>query len=129
MITLSSEVWKMDRFMRGSRVGRVGRATGTPTPSEKSQNIVFLSKTGPDHLTNYKATMPAFNVGPSSSRGVSRVGRSWPAYSDHPSLTKKPQITLSKLDPLGQNLLDSRMRFILLPLNEYSRGRIVKIRM
>ena len=36
-----------------------------PTP-DKSQNIGFLSNTGP--LKFYKATEPAFNLGPSSAR-------------------------------------------------------------
>ena len=31
------------------------------TPPEKSQNIGFLSNSGPDPLKNYKATEPAFN--------------------------------------------------------------------
>ena len=39
-----------------------------PHPPEKSQNIGFLSNTGPDPLKNHKATKPAFNVGPSSAR-------------------------------------------------------------
>ena len=34
---------------------------------KKSQNIGFLSNTGPDPLENHKATKPAFNVGPSCS--------------------------------------------------------------
>ena len=34
-----------------------------PLP-EKSQKIGFLSNTGPVVLKNYKATKPAFNVGP-----------------------------------------------------------------
>ena len=42
--------------------------TGGPDPPEKSQNIGFLSNTGPDHLKNQKATKPAFNVGPTSAR-------------------------------------------------------------
>ena len=36
--------------------------------AEKSQNIGFLSYTGPDPLKNHKATKPAFNVGPLSAR-------------------------------------------------------------
>ena len=38
-----------------------------PDPPEKSQNIGFHSNTGPDPLTNYKATKPAFNVGATSA--------------------------------------------------------------
>ena len=41
------------------------RGSGFP---EKSQNIGYLSKTGPDPLNNHKATKPAFNVVPSSAR-------------------------------------------------------------
>ena len=37
-------------------------------PLEKSQNIWFLRNTGPDPLTNHKATKLAFNAGPSSTR-------------------------------------------------------------
>ena len=32
-------------------------------PPEKSQNIGFLSNTGPDPLKNLRATKPEFNVG------------------------------------------------------------------
>ena len=45
--------------------GGGGGGTGDLDPPEKSQKIVFLSKTGPDPLKNHKATKPAFNVGPS----------------------------------------------------------------
>ena len=37
-------------------------------PPEKSQNIGFLSNTGPDPLKNHKASKPEFNVGPSLAR-------------------------------------------------------------
>ena len=47
--------------MGGSRGG--GQGSRPPSP-EKSQNIGFLCKTGPDPLKNHKATKPAFNVGP-----------------------------------------------------------------
>ena len=53
-------------FMSGSRGG--GGEEGVRTPHEKSQNMGFLSNTGPDHLKNHKATKPAFNVGSSSAR-------------------------------------------------------------
>ena len=46
--------------MGGSRGG--DRGSGFP---EKSQNIGYLSNTGPDPLKNHKATKPAFNVVPS----------------------------------------------------------------
>ena len=46
-----------------------GGDRGTDPPFLKNQkNIEFLSNTGPDPLKNYKATKPAFNVGPSSIR-------------------------------------------------------------
>ena len=51
------------RSMRGSRGG--GEGGPDPPPTEKSQNIGFLSNTGPDPLKNHKTTKPAFNVGPS----------------------------------------------------------------
>ena len=56
-----------------------------PIPMKKSQNIGFLSNSGPDPLKNHKATKLAFNVGPLSARqqntmfrhlnGVSLAGR------------------------------------------------------
>ena len=49
--------------MRESRGGGGGRGSRAP-PLEKSQNIGFLSNTGPDPLTNYKAAKPVCNVGP-----------------------------------------------------------------
>ena len=39
-----------------------------PPPLKNHQNIGFLSNTGPDPLKNHKATIPEFNVGPSSAR-------------------------------------------------------------
>ena len=39
-----------------------GRGTEGPDPAEKSQNIGSVRDTGPDPLTNHKATKPAFNV-------------------------------------------------------------------
>ena len=39
-----------------------------PPPLKNHKNIGFLSNTGPDPLKNYEATVPAFNVGPSSAR-------------------------------------------------------------
>ena len=39
-----------------------------PPPLENFKNIGFLSSNGSDPLKNYKATKPAFNVGPSSAR-------------------------------------------------------------
>ena len=51
--------------------GWIQRGTGgpdPPPPPEKSQNLGFLSNTGPDLLKNHKATKPAFNVRPLSAR-------------------------------------------------------------
>ena len=54
-----------------------GGAQGVRTPSEKSQNIGFLSNTGPDPLENYKAAKPAFNVRPPLARQCSMAFRWW----------------------------------------------------
>ena len=43
-----------------------GRGVRTPLKNHKS--IGFLSNSGPDPLENHKITMPAFNVGPLSTR-------------------------------------------------------------
>ena len=40
----------------------------TPPPLKNHKNIGFLSNSGLDPMKNYKATKPAFNVGPSSAR-------------------------------------------------------------
>ena len=53
----------------------VGHEDRTP-PHGLSQICRY---TGPDFLENHKATMPAFNVVPSS--GVSLMNREWPAFS------------------------------------------------
>ena len=46
-----------------------GRVSGPPPPPPKNhKNIGFLSNTGLDPLKKQKATKPASNVGPSSSR-------------------------------------------------------------
>ena len=48
---------------------QIQRGTGGPDPQlRKSQNIGFLSNTGPDPIKNHEATKQAFNVGPSSTR-------------------------------------------------------------
>ena len=41
---------------------------GIRTALKNHKNLGFLSNTGPDPLKNYKATKPAFNVGPPSAR-------------------------------------------------------------
>ena len=50
--------FKLYTFYHG-RIQRGGGRASRPRPPEKSQNIGFLSNTGPDPL---KKTMPAFNV-------------------------------------------------------------------
>ena len=45
-----------------------GPGVRTPPPLKNHKNIGFLSNSDPDPLKNYKATEPAFNVGPSSAR-------------------------------------------------------------
>ena len=57
------------RIQRGGGGGGGGGGgdTGGLNPPEKSQNIGFLSNTGPDPLKNYKSKLE-FNVGPSSAR-------------------------------------------------------------
>ena len=52
--------------MCGSRGGG-GRGSGS-LHLKNHKNIGFLSNTGLDSLKNQKATKPAFNVGPSSTR-------------------------------------------------------------
>ena len=56
------------RIQRGGGWGR-----GSLPASENHQNIGFLSKSGPDHRKNHKATKPAFNIGPSSARHLNGV--------------------------------------------------------
>ena len=91
-----------------------GRTGGPDPPPEKSQNIGFLSNTGPDPLKNHKATKPAFNVGPPSARQRNAIlmmmARFW-WYLDPlaPHQLKK----MSESDPLWQNFLDPRMNFII----------------
>ena len=46
-------------------IQRGDRGSGSPPPPpEKSQNIGFLSDTGPGPLKNHTAAKPAFNFGP-----------------------------------------------------------------
>ena len=59
--------------MGGSRGGR-----GPDPPPRKFTKTGFLCNTGPDPLKDYKATKPAFNVGPSSAHqrnAISKVFR------------------------------------------------------
>ena len=49
--------------------GRIKRGAGGPDPPLKNKkNIGFRNISGPDPLKNHKATEPAFNVWPSSTR-------------------------------------------------------------
>ena len=61
---------------------QIQRGPDPPPLLKNHQNIVFLNNTCPDLLKNYKATMPAFIVGPTYGtpvkrhlHGVSRAGR------------------------------------------------------
>ena len=49
------------------RGGGGGGDRGSGSPLKNHKNIEFLRNTGPEPLEIYKATMPAFNVGPSST--------------------------------------------------------------
>ena len=49
------------------RIQRRGRGPKPPSP-DKSQNYRVSCNTGPDSLKNYKATKPAFKVGPTLAR-------------------------------------------------------------
>ena len=53
-----------------------GTGVRTPPPLKNHKNIGFLSDTGPDPPMIYKATKPAFNVGPAKRHlnGVSLTG-------------------------------------------------------
>ena len=55
---------------------RGGEPGGLPPPLKNHKNIGFLSNACPDLLKNYKATKPAFNVGPSSA-GQQNAIRWW----------------------------------------------------
>ena len=77
--------------MGGSREG-----TGGPDPPpEKSQNIGFLSNTGPGPLKDYIATKPAFIVGVPSGSPAKRHLR----FAGGPMMKNK---TLSKFAPSGK---------------------------
>ena len=80
--------------MRESRGG-----TGVRTPLKK---IRFLSKTGPNLLSNHKATKPAFNVGPSSACQQNAISMmaclKW--YLDPPSPQQKKNKKKKKKKPL-----------------------------
>ena len=51
------------RTLRGG--GGAGCPDPPPSPEKSKKDIGFLINTGPDPLKNYKATKPAFKVGPS----------------------------------------------------------------
>ena len=48
--------------------GRTRVGTPPPPPLKNHKKLGFQSNTGPDLLKNHKATKPAFNVGPLSTR-------------------------------------------------------------
>ena len=85
--------------MHGSRSGGGGGGggQGSPLPVKNHKAKGFLSKTGPDHMRNHKATKPAFNVAPTLA--PSEMMFRWRANdglllvlfgpSHHPSFTKK----------------------------------------
>ena len=90
--------------------------TPPPPPYGKSQ----LSNTCPNSLKNYKATKPAFNVGPSSAhqRNAIKMAFRWQADdgpllvligSSLPLSPHRKTPTLSELDPLWQIFLYPRM--------------------
>ena len=61
-----------------------GRGAGGSDPPGKSQKYSGFSNTGPDPLENHKATKPAFNVGPSSTRqrNAIKIAFHWRADDD-----------------------------------------------
>ena len=86
---------------------RSQRGAGGPDPPlrpKNHKNIRFLCNTGPDPLTNHKATKPAFNVGPSSVRQRNAISMAFRLRADDgpliavfgssiPHLLKKNQIS------------------------------------
>ena len=93
-----------------ARIHNGDRGSGPTHLLKNPQNIGFLSNTGPDPLKITK--LPIFNVGQHSAfNGVSLGGdddvKVAFGYS-LPSSTKK-EITLSKLDPIWQKILDLRI--------------------
>ena len=82
-VNVSPDIYELYMRAWADLEGWIGGLDPPPPPPEKSQNIVFLSNTGPDHLKNHKVTKLAFMFGPSSARqrNVSRAGRRWHAYS------------------------------------------------
>ena len=102
----SPKIWVI--IMRGSRGGG-GQWVRTPW---KSQNIGFLSNTGPDPLKNHKATctMQALNVESSLALAGGPMLARYQCYLD--PLSSHQTKTSSELDPLWQNILDLRMIII-----------------
>ena len=79
-----------------------------PPPLKNHKHIWFLGAPGPDPPKIYKATKPAFNVGPSSARQRGLMMTRFKSYLDPPSshqLTKKR----CQICRVGQNLLDPRL--------------------
>ena len=59
-----------------ARIQRRGWGDRGSGPPENRKDIEFVSNTVPEPLENYKATKPAFNVGPSSVSQRNVAG--WP---------------------------------------------------
>ena len=57
-----------------------------PLPLEKTKNIGLSRNTGLDRLKNYKATKPAFNVGPSSARQRNAIKMAFRWWADNGQL-------------------------------------------
>ena len=75
------------RVSRGGDGGPDPPHPPPPPPMENLKNIGFLSNTSPNSLKNYKATKPAFHVGPSSAhqRNAIKMAFRWRA-NDGPLL-------------------------------------------
>ena len=77
--------------MRGSRGGGVTGGPNPPPPKKNNnnKNIGFSSNTGPDPLTNHKAALQIFNVGPSAARQRNAILMAfrWMAHFKHACAT------------------------------------------
>ena len=100
--------WTISESAHGGTHARIQRGGGFPDHHEKSQNIGFLSNTGPDPLKNHKTTKSAFNVGPSSDDGqliIVVLGSSLPqqikkVVKSHPRTTL---IAYAQTPPINAN--------------------------
>ena len=64
------------RLVAGADTKKGVGATWGPGPRKNRKAIEFVSNTVPESMENYKATKPAFNVGPSSVSQRNVAG--WP---------------------------------------------------